>query len=441
MTLKSGVFYYDCGEYVYLRNVNNAKDYFMSPVSYDILEYIKQNPGCHLEGICNALTDLYEVASAADLWDDIHTFVEELEKEQLLAEEQTIPASESGISDQLQAMYQDSGKLYSATLELTYRCNEKCVHCYVDDACHANVKKELTLEEYQSVLDQLKAMGCIHILLTGGEVCLRNDFLEIARYAVSSGFLVDIYTNGIAMTDSQFEQLCDMKVNSVSFSLYSADPSVHDAITNVPGSFDRTLKRLLMFKCAGVDTFLKTVVIQQNLDSLEGLFEFGKRLNIPVNPATNISDTHTGVSKAGFRLKSQAQRHCAAQIIQKYDSVNPKMLHRNLDSAVCHAGITTLSVDPYGGVHPCLAFTEEIGSVRQQTLTEIWEQAPLLKKLRYFRFRDLSESCGSCNYADTCGVCIGAAYSESGGSLCPNSDSCHWAKANYDAVSTVFFNS
>lgn len=437
MKLVPGIYYFDCGENVYLRNVNHAKDYLLNPICLDILDYIKKNPGCTPGDICNALAEIYEVESADELWEDVRIFVEELGREQLIADDQKIHLQEPEISEQLQALYQSKGKLYSATLELTYRCNERCVHCYVDDASEANVRKELTLEEYRLILDQLRQMGCIHILLTGGEVCLRKDFLEIARYAVSSGFLVDIYTNGISLTDLQFEQLCDLKVNSVSFSLYSADPAVHDSITKVPGSFERTLKRMMMFKCAGVDTFIKTVVIQQNLDTLEGLFELGRRLNIPVNPATNISDTHTGQSKSDFRLDNQLQRLCAANLIQRYDPVNPQMLHRNRNGAVCRAGITTLSIDPYGGVHPCLAFTEEVGSVRSQILTQIWEEAPLLKKLRKFQFRELSEQCGECGFADTCGVCIGAAYSESGGSFCPNLDSCHWAKAYYDAVSAV----
>lgn len=437
MKLTPGIYYYDCGDYVYLRNVNLAKDYQFNPIGLDILDYIKANPGCGIDDVSDAMAQVYEIEDLEALREDVEYFLQELTAEQILTLDSEKPAEEGSINDQVQAFYQNQGKLFSATLELTYRCNEKCIHCYIDDVCPEDVKRELTLEEYKSVLDQLKAMGCIHLLLTGGEVCVRKDFLDIAEYAVSLGLLVDVYTNGLAMTDEQFERLCKMKVNSVSFSMYSADPKVHDSITKVPGSFEKSLNRMMMFKCAGIDTFMKTVVIQQNLDTLEGLFELGKRLNIAVNPATSISDTHTGNSKACFRLRDQDQRLKATVMLQKYMPITLEGLHREMDDVVCKAGITSLSIDPYGGVHPCLAFTEAVGWVREQPLEQIWKTAPLLQRIRSFRFRELSEECSACRYADTCGVCIGAAYSESGGRFCPNADSCGWAKANYDAASAV----
>lgn len=435
MKLIEGIYFYDCGEYVYLRNVNDTKEYLFNPIGYDILKCIEDHPGCDEAFVCRNLLEIYEVEDPEALAEDVQMFIRELEQNQLIALDAKEAEPKPDISEMVDELCRKEGRIHSATLELTYRCNERCIHCYVDDGCDPAAPKELSLAEYRKLLDQLKEMGCIHLLLTGGEVCLRKDFLEIAQYAVSSGFLVDVYTNGIGLTDEHFDRLCAMKVNSVSFSLYSADPAVHDGITKVPGSFERTLKRLMMFKCAGIDTYVKTVVIQQNLDSLEGLLELGRRLRIPVNPATSISDTHTGASKAACRLEDQSQRLRAAQILQKYDPVPLQQLSRDVNSTVCRAGISTLSVDPYGGVHPCLAFTQPVGSIREQSLREIWENAPLMKKLRNFRFRELSEKCGSCQFSAACGVCIGAAYSESGGKLCPNSDSCQWAEASYNAAS------
>lgn len=434
MRLKAGVYFFDCGEYAYLRNVNDTKEYLVSPIGYDIVSFLQKNPGCSHEDLCQALAEIYEVASPQVLAEDVQEFLLELSGNQLVELPGEAETAGPSISDRVDALCREMGKLYSATLELTYRCNERCVHCYVDDGCSSNSQAELTLEEYRSILDQLKDMGCIHLLLTGGEVCLRKDFLEIAEYAVSKGFLVDVYTNGIGMTDEQFDKLCELKVNSVSFSFYSGEAAVHDAITKVPGSFERSLKRLMMFKCAGVDTYIKTVVIQQNLDSLESLFRLGKRLGIAVNPATSISDSHLGASRGTCRLQDQTQRLRAARLLQQYDPVEPTDAHRDMDGAVCRAGITILSIDPYGGVHPCLAFTEPVDSIRRRPLKEIWETSELMNRLRSFRFRDLTKECGSCKYADTCGVCIGAAYSESGGRLCPNGDTCQWSEAKYNAI-------
>lgn len=439
MKLTKGVYFYPYEDLVYLRNVNDAREYLFNPIVYDILSFVKAHPGCSREELCQALLREYEIDDENAFREDIGSFAEELMACGLLEELAEPKERAADISEQIQQRCQEKGQLYSASLELTYRCSERCIHCYVDDHCDG--AGELTLEEYKDILNQLRSLGCIHILLTGGEVCLHKDFIDIARYAVSLGFLVDVYTNGISMTDEQFDALCEMKVNSVSVSLYSGEAKIHDAITKVPGSFEKTLKRTMMFKCAGVDTFIKTVVIQQNLDSLGSLYRLGKRLGIDINPATSISDTHTGGSNCACRLETQEQRLRAAKLLQEREPEPLRQGLRDLDGGVCKAAVTNISIDPYGGVHPCLAFPEPVGSVREKSIREIWENAPLMRRLRSLRFWELSEDCGGCQYADYCGVCVGSAYSESGGRLCPNQDACQWAKAKYDAVvSTKLYN-
>lgn len=439
MILARGVYYFPLGDSVYLRNVNNQRDYIFNSTAYDILEYIRNHPGCSEADICLNMSEQYQIADPSELERDVRDFLAELFAGEIAVPDHTsakIP--EMSISNRVDELCRQYGMLFSVSLELTYRCSERCIHCYVDDGCRRNPEPELTMEEYKDILRQLKELGCVNLLLTGGEVCLHKDFIEIARYAVSLGFLVDVYTNGISMTDEQFDALCAIKVNSVSFSLYSGVPEIHDAITKVPGSFERTLKRMMMFKCAGVDTYIKTVVIRQNLDSLHTLFELGKRLRIEVAPATAIADTHSGQSAQAFRLQTQDQRIKAVRLIRKYSTDSQQYGERNLDEAVCRAAITGLSVDPYGGVHPCLAFPEPVGSVRESTIREIWRNAPLMRQLRSLRFRELSADCGSCDCAGRCAVCLGAAYVESGGKLCPNSDTCRWTQAKYDADDSAF---
>ena len=109
---------------------------------------------------------------------------------------------------------------------------------------------------------------------------MRPDFCDIAEYAVQQGFIVDVYTTGIGLIDEIFERLCAIGLNSVSFSLYSGDAKSHDAITGVTGSFEKTLKAMLMFRSAGVENFIKSVAIRPNFDALESLYKLANRLKI-----------------------------------------------------------------------------------------------------------------------------------------------------------------
>ena len=160
---------------------------------------------------------------------------------------------------------------------MTYRCNEKCIHCYIDDQ---RFEKELSFEDYRSIINQLTEMGCISILLTGGEASLHPDFIEVAKYASYKGLLVDIYTNGYNISKSLLEKMIALRPNSISFSFYGGNAAIHDAVTRIPGSFERSLCTAMMCKCSGVDTFIKSIGLQQNIDSLDELYRLGKLLNM-----------------------------------------------------------------------------------------------------------------------------------------------------------------
>ncbi len=67
----------------------------------------------------------------------------------------------------------------SAHLDLTWRCNERCIHCYLDHNDHG----ELTTAEVKDILEQLAAAGTFFLILSGGEPLLRKDFFEIVEYA------------------------------------------------------------------------------------------------------------------------------------------------------------------------------------------------------------------------------------------------------------------
>ena len=148
-------------------------------------------------------------------------------------------------------------------LELTYRCNEQCVHCYcvVEHGREQEVRRrELTLDEIRRVLDELADMGGLYLTLSGGEVMVRPDFFDIAEHARRRGFAYRVFTNGIGLTEAKVERLAALEPLTVELSIFSADPEVHDAITRVPGSFRRLMAAIDRLQRHGVRVYLKTVV-------------------------------------------------------------------------------------------------------------------------------------------------------------------------------------
>src|SRR5215471_7278502 len=114
----------------------------------------------------------------------------------------------------------------SVQLDLTYRCNERCVHCYLDHDDHG----EMTTSEIRAVLDQLADAGVFFLTFSGGEVFMRRDFLDLVEYARSLMFCVKVKTNAFMIGEKQAQRLHDLAVQDVQVSIYSHRPEVHDAI-------------------------------------------------------------------------------------------------------------------------------------------------------------------------------------------------------------------
>src|ERR1700722_2602449 len=99
----------------------------------------------------------------------------------------------------------------SVQLDLTYRCNERCVHCYLDHEDHG----EMTTAEITSLLDQLAAAGVFFLTLSGGGIMLRRDFFEILEHARKRTFCVKLKTNGILIREEQAKRIAALGVESI----------------------------------------------------------------------------------------------------------------------------------------------------------------------------------------------------------------------------------
>ena len=383
MNLGNGVFYRRYGDITYVRNVPQRMDYIFNGIASDFLDYIKCHPNCKIEDLCNALAEEYELDNRFLFDEDMKSFASELNEIGILHKINK-PQPEEDLRDYVRSVVKETRNIFSATIEITYRCNERCIHCYVDDKIDKN--QELTLAEHEKLLDELWELGCHNILLTGGEVTLREDFLDIVQIAIQKGFCVDVYTNGLKLTETHIKRLASLYVNSVSFSLYGPNEKIHDAITGVPGSFNRSLFNLMMCKCAGIDTFIKTVVMKQNYSYLEEIMELGKLIGVSVNTSMVITASHTGRDSKQFRLMDAKKYQHVTELSLEYESNNEFLVNvEGHEIGLCGAGSISLSIDPFGNVAPCNAIYKSMGNIREKSLRDIWEQSPILDFLNNLR--------------------------------------------------------
>ena len=164
----------------------------------------------------------------------------------------------------------------SVQVDLTYRCNERCVHCYLDHEDHG----EMTTAEIKNLLDEMAAAGVLFLTLSGGEIFLRKDFFEILEYARELMFAVRLKTNAILVREREAERLRELAVENIQISIYSHRPEIHDAITKVPGSLKRSIDAIRFLKSYGLKTIIANVLMLQNMQDYPGVQALAKELDV-----------------------------------------------------------------------------------------------------------------------------------------------------------------
>src|SRR5579863_3233620 len=306
-------------------------------------------------------------------------------------------------------------------LDLTYRCNEQCVHCYLDHHDHG----EMTTTEIKHLLKEMAEAGVFILTLSGGEIFMRKDLFEILGYARELTFCIKLKTNAVLIREAQAARLRDLGVQSVQISIYSHRPEVHDAITKVPGSLRRSIDAIRFLKSQGLKVILANVLMTENMQDYHGVRALADELGAEYTLDPTITPKMDGDRSilelnAGetalrqlFRdelLVGNVDEFCAPPPVRQEQDGQAHSAE-SMDSLSYSAGPTACYVSPYGEFYPCVQFPLSCGNVRQQRFIDIWRNSEQLKEVRSIRLRDMS-SCSQCAHGSTCTRCPGLAFME-----------------------------
>jgi len=310
--------------------------------------------------------------------------------------------------------------------DLTYRCNERCIHCYLDHEDYG----ELTTAEVEDTLDQLAAAGTLFLTLSGGELLLRKDFFRLLGHARRLQFDVKIKTNAILIKGADAARIRELGVRQIQISVYSHRPEVHDAITKVPGSFGRTVEAIRFLRAQGLSVTIANVLMRQNAADYNGVRALAADLGAEYTMDPTITPKMDGDTSllalrvpATYTLQLFKDRSLVGDdFCAPGAPAGAPVDEDTLDSVPCSAGHIACYITPYGDVYPCVQFPLPSGNVRRQTFASIWHDSPQLNDVRSIRVRDLA-TCPSCTYVSTCTRCPGLAYME-GNMRGPSSADC-----------------
>lgn len=301
------------------------------------------------------------------------------------------------------------------SIEVTRRCPLECLHCYNNlpmDDMDAR-RREMTKEEHFRVLDELVEMGCFWILYTGGEIFARKDFLEIYTYAKKKGFLITLFTNGTIMTEEIADYLTEWPPFAIEITLYGRTRETYEALTAIPGSYDRCMRGIKLLKERRLPLKLKTVATSINKHEVVAMRQFAEeelgvdfKMDGQINPRIDCSQSPLAVRLTPEEVVAldmsvpKGASEYRKLVGRELESASNPSLHETLYS--CGGGISGFAVNAYGELGICVISQQETFSIREVGVRQVWEGALLGLRMRK---RTRLTKCAQCRIQSLCGMC------------------------------------
>ncbi len=330
----------------------------------------------------------------------------------------------------------------NGTLEMTYRCNLNCVHCYCNLPVNdTNARShELSTQEILDVIDQIADRGCLWLLVTGGECLVRKDFFDIWVHAKKKGLLLTLFTNGTLITPEVADLLMEWPPFSVEITLYGVTSNTYESVTRAPGSYAGCRRGIELLLENNIPLKLKTMALTLNRHELGDMKRYAQELGVEFRfDAMVNSRLDGGKDPCRFRLDPNE--------VVRLDMEDEKRLKvwkefcrkflgsgKTEDLFVCGAGVTTFNIDPFGRLQVCGMVTEPYWDLRKGSFSEGWEQ--LFPKVRQQKPTD-AYICGDCEIYSLCGQCPGWAMTENNNTASPVEYLCRITQERAKALEIV----
>jgi radical SAM protein with 4Fe4S-binding SPASM domain len=299
------------------------------------------------------------------------------------------------------------------SIEVTHRCPLECQHCYNNLAMSDPTarKEELTFEEHVHLLDELVDLGCLWLLYTGGEIFARKDFLDIYTEAKKRGFIITLFTNGTMITPRIADHLAKYRPFNIEITLYGATRETYEALTRIPGSFDRCMRGIALLLERDLPLKLKTVPTSVNAHEVYEMKRFAEqdlgvefKFDPLVNPRTDCSQSPLRVrlspeQAVGLEFRDRARRGEYLRLIESELAAN---LPAATKRYTCGGGHNGCAIDPKGKMTICVLSHRDGYDIRSGSFAQGWQGR--LKEIRDTK-TSRETICTNCRIKTLCSMC------------------------------------
>lgn len=274
-------------------------------------------------------------------------------------------------------------------IELTNKCNLKCIHCF-----HDEIHQSLSFEELDNFFESIKQSQFIHVTLSGGEVGLHPEWKKIVNSAKKNGLIPSILSSLTLMTQSDVDFMIDSNIYAAQTSLYGATPEMHDSITGVDGSFGRTLSVIKYMTEKKLNMNVSCIIMKNNVSEVFELKEMMDQLGVKISfdyrvlPSRNNTKSVERLSITNKEFKDIA----AHGLLNKPTKIP------------CAACQFRLSINQRGDIRGCEFLNVSIGNIKKDHLIDVI-QGEQFKTLVDNISKYDPEHCYSCEHEEICTRC------------------------------------
>ncbi len=291
--------------------------------------------------------------------------------------------------------------------ELTYACPLQCPYCS-NPMDFANVKNELTTEQWLDVFRQARAMGATQLGLSGGEPLTRPDLVELVTEARKMGFYTNLITSGLGMDASKVAELKEAGLDHIQVSFQASSEDLNNLIAGTD-AFQHKIEMAKAVKANGYPMVLCFVTHRQNIEQMDEILELAISLEADYVELATTQYYGWAMHNRDQLLPLKEQLVEAEAIAHRYQEeqkgkmkiyyVVPDYYEERPKACMNGWGNVFLTVTPDGTALPCHAARELPGmtlpNVKDLSINEIWNGSEDFNKFRGFDW--MTEPCRSCD--------------------------------------------
>jgi MoaA/NifB/PqqE/SkfB family radical SAM enzyme len=322
----------------------------------------------------------------------------------------TIDISTVTLADFLNSSVDSNSIPLVGSFNITYRCNQRCIHCGIVNNAD---RREMDFLQICRIMDELREVGCLWLIITGGEPLLRRDFLDIYIYAKKKGFLITLFTNATLITSEIIDCFKVVSPNSVAVSLHAINEDIYGNITGVRSNFKKCLEGIDLLLKAGIHIKIKSNIMQLNKEEIPKIKAYAKELGTKAICNTMIRSKLDGsmeslkarISDEDLIKYELSDERRVIQLKHRYKLLKKPSNQNSFDFYRCVAGPNVFEINPYGELdvhrsYPCLPESQNF-SLTEYTFKQAWQN---LLEIRS-RMPLLGCECRECNLFLLCDIC------------------------------------